>query len=120
MNTRIEYLYRDGSNYKMLNEVVVVGTLTEDQITEILDCCEAGEYFIPIQVKLPEVRFGKITEDDHCWFEIAKYSFTETNAESTLPLTAEELLNNFKHASGKWDETAWLKGEKEKDEKHCD
>ena len=31
-NTRINYLYRDASNYKKYNEVIIPGTFTEEQI----------------------------------------------------------------------------------------
>lgn len=110
MNTKVEYLYRDASNYKVHNEAVIKGTLTTEQIEEIISCCDCVEYFVPQQVGLPETRFGKITEDDHCWFEICKEGFSETDQANTVDLTAEELYRNFLAASGKWDEWAWLKG----------
>lgn len=110
MNTRIMYLYRDASNYKVQNEAVVEGTLTEKQIDEMISCCDEGECFIPRQVGLPETRFGKVTEDDHCWFEICRESFSETESGSTEAVTAGELYQNFLSASGNWDEMAWLKG----------
>lgn len=52
-NTRISYLYRDASNYKQHNEVVVPGTFTQEQIEAIIGCLDAGEYFIPVQVGFP-------------------------------------------------------------------
>lgn len=70
MNTRIDYLYRDASNYKQPNSVVVSGLFTARQVGEILGCLNDGEYFIPSQVGLPETRFGEITEDDHCWLNL--------------------------------------------------
>lgn len=42
MNTRISYLYRDASNYKKHNEVVVPGTFTPEQIKAITGCLDAG------------------------------------------------------------------------------
>ena len=110
MNTKVEYLYRDASNYKVHNEAVIKGTLTTEQIEEIMSCRDCAEYFIPQQVGLPEKRFGKITEDDHCWFEICKEGFSETDQVNTVDLTAEELYRNFLAASGNWDEWAWLRG----------
>ena len=69
MNTQIRYLYRDASNYKVENECVVTGTFTQEQIAQIMDCCDLGEYFIPSQVGLPEQRFDRYDpEEDHCWF----------------------------------------------------
>ena len=38
MNTAVEYLYRDASNYKMPQHEVIKGLITEDQITRILTC----------------------------------------------------------------------------------
>lgn len=49
-NTRISYLYRDASNYKRPNEVIVQGTFTSKQIDTIISCLDEGEYFIPDQI----------------------------------------------------------------------
>ena len=66
MNTRINYLYRDACNYKRSNCAVVAGTLTDEEKKEIFQSLD-GEYFIPRQVGLPEVRFDDSpTVDDHC------------------------------------------------------
>ena len=59
-NTRITYLYRDADNYKTLNEVVIQGTFTDEEIDEMMAVCDQGEYFIPRQVGLPEERFEKL------------------------------------------------------------
>lgn len=61
MNTKIHYLYRDADNYKVHNSCVIKGVLTPEQINVILSCCDAGEYFIPNQVGLPERKFEKLT-----------------------------------------------------------
>lgn len=63
-NTKINFLYRDGSNYKKNNSVVIAGTFTDDEINQILDCLDGGGYFIPEQIGFPVERFGRITEDD--------------------------------------------------------
>lgn len=60
MNTKIEYLYRDASNYKKINQVIVSGTFDEAQKESIQDCLSEGEYFIPRQVGFPEMRFDKL------------------------------------------------------------
>ena len=71
MNTKISYLYRDADNYKVYNECIVQGEISEEKNKQILDCCDMGEYFIPRQVGLPERKFDKYdTEVDHCWFEL--------------------------------------------------
>ena len=65
MNTKITYLYRDASNYKVWNEQVLKGTITDDQIRIICGCLLDGEFFIPFKVGLPEDRFASWTVDDH-------------------------------------------------------
>lgn len=41
MNTRIEYLYRDGSNYKRFQSVAVEGKLTDEEMEEV---CISGSF----------------------------------------------------------------------------
>ena len=108
MNTQIRYLYRDASNYKVENECVVTGTFTPEQIAQIMDCCDLGEYFIPTQVGLPEQRFGKYDlEEDHCWFELAEDGFEETTKPATVEISAEQLVENFAAAKEHWNDTAF-------------
>ena len=38
MNTKIRYLYRDADNYKVFNECIVQGEISEEQVCKILDC----------------------------------------------------------------------------------
>ena len=104
LNTKISYLYRDASNYKQHNEVVVFGTFTEFQIDTIMDCLEGGEYFIPKQVGLPEERFSKWTEDDHCWFELKRDGFEVIDMEPNVNMTSEEMVGRFMEAKGNWKE----------------
>ena len=47
-STCIRYLYRDASNYKMPNEVIVPGRYTDEQNKMIIDCLDIGMYCIPI------------------------------------------------------------------------
>lgn len=101
-NTEIYYLYRDASNYKKGNTVIVSGTFSEEQIDTIIECLDEGEYFIPKQVGLPEERFGKWTKDDHCWFELNRDGFRKTEAMATVAITAEALVSNFIKAKGAW------------------
>ena len=117
-NLEFSYLYRDGDNYKQPNKVIVKGTITREQEKEILESCDYdGEIyrFIPSQVGLPEERFSKITAADHCRFELSEYNFDTTDEDATIELTAQELVENFKRMSGKWDDTqfGWTVGEEE-------
>lgn len=103
MNTRINYQYRDASNYKVFNTAVIEGELTEDDQKIILDCLHDGEYFIPSQVGLDEERFGDITEDDHYWFELEP-GFAEPCNSASCGITAEQLVASFKATKGNWEE----------------
>ena len=93
-NTRIDYLYRDADNYKMPNSVVVKGLLSEDQKKIIMSSLQDGEFFIPSQVGLPETRVDEFwdRESDHVFFELDEDSFTETDEEPTVAVTAENLV----------------------------
>ena len=99
MNTKISYLYRDGSNYKMPNEAVIAGIVTKQQVAVIMNCLDCGEYFIPGQVGLPEKRFGEWTEDDHCWFELGMDGFETTEAEPNVDMTSDEMVEKLEKLS---------------------
>ena len=103
MNTIINYQYRDASNWKQHNEAIVQGTLTEEQIDTIINCLEDGEYFIPRQIGLPEIRFAEICEDDHCWFELDRAGFEITERCPTVQLTAKEVVGRFLEARNNWE-----------------
>ena len=58
MNTKISYLYRDASNYKVGNTAVVAGEISEkDQKYIFGHCLDDDEWFIPHKVGLPEKTF---------------------------------------------------------------
>lgn len=69
-----------------------------------MDCLLDGEYFIPSQVGLPEQRFGSITEDDHCWFELNREGFNLSSGVSTVDITSDELVSEFIKAKNNWSE----------------
>lgn len=104
MNTCILYLYRGACNYKMYNEVIINGILSPEQINSILNCLNDGEYFIPSQVGLPEQRFGCITEDDHCWFELNREGFNLSSDIPTIDITPCELVDKFMKAKDNWND----------------
>lgn len=103
MNTRISYLYRDASNYKVYNECIVRGLLTDEQTKAILDCLDSDN-FIPSQVGLPERRFDRFDpEEDTCWFELYESGFEPTDAEATVDLSVEELVSRFLSKKNHWE-----------------
>ena len=105
-NTKVSYLYRDGSNYKKANEVVVKGRMTQSMAGRIYSSCD-GEYFIPEQIGLPAERFDTITEDDTCFCEFdmrMEHDFIPTDEEPTVSMTTDELVRSFELASSQgWD-----------------
>ena len=107
MNTKIGYLYRDADNYKMWNECVVEGTLTQEQKQKILDCRFDGEWFIPHMVGLPENRFGEWDDQaDHPYFELGEDAFEEVTLSPTVPVKAADLVAAFVRCKeAGWDET---------------
>ena len=105
MNTKIHYLYRDADNYKVHNSCVIKGVLTPEQINVILSCCDAGEYFIPNQVGLPERKFEKIDPQvDHCCFELTRDDFEYTDQPANVPVTAQQLTDHFIAAKDSWND----------------
>ena len=110
MNTKISFLYRDASNYKVYNDVVVSGTFTVEQIGQITDSLEGGMYFIPEQIYWPVERFGSITDDDHPWCELCENDFETTAQKPTIPMTAAEVVDCFVEAKNNWDEVTYSYG----------
>ena len=109
-NTRISYTYRDASNYKQSNSVVVKGELSQEQQDYILSQClndycedEGMGWFIPEQIGLPARRFDTLTEDDHCWFELWEGFAEKTSDMPTVDISADELVKKFQEAK----ETGW-------------
>lgn len=102
LNTRISYLYRDASNYKTHNEIIVSGVFTMNEITEILSCLDDGCYFIPEQVDFPVERFGSVTEDDHCWCELEESGFEIVDLRANSSMTKMDVLKAFREAKNNW------------------
>lgn len=106
MNTNIEYMYMDASNYKRWMAVVVKGEISPEQIQTVMSCLEDGEFFVPEQVGLPADRFeeyGWDEDDDHPWFELGESDFSPTENPETVDITVDELVGKFISAKGKWE-----------------
>lgn len=115
-NTLITYLYRDACNYKVHNEAVVKGLMTQEQEQRILNSLLDGEYFIPHLVGLPEERFATVTEDDHPYFEYQ--SLSPTNAPASCDMDVEELVKAFEKYAKNWEIAAAI-GENDALENHA-
>ena len=109
MNTKINYLYRDGANYKAHNEYIVLGEITKEQITRIIKTLTMGDSFIPEQIGLPINRPSEeLTSDDHCYCELSAECFELTDEEAFEDITCEELVQRFeKAAKDGWDDITY-------------
>lgn len=108
MLTRINYLYRDASNYKRQNEIYVNGVFTEAQKERIIASLYEGEYFIPCAIGWPETRIsGDYDDDDHCWFELNKNDFCEVAEKPVwaeiIDRSPEQIVEDFESVATEWD-----------------
>ncbi|MBR3517934.1 MAG: hypothetical protein IKO10_16650 [Lachnospiraceae bacterium] len=110
-------MYRDASNYKKDQRVVIDGRISFEDAKKIFSKCEGfdeepfccGDYerelgryigpsqmlFIPEQVGLPVDRFKDgITEDDHCYCELQGLEPTYEEVDWTL-VDAKQLVSRF-------------------------
>jgi hypothetical protein len=96
MNLKLNYLYRDSSNYKQYGSVVfanpnniAIKTVEQIVIGNLID----GEYFIAQDWDIPELLFDDTTEGDHQWHEFDSVEATEEPAFSNLFI--EQLLDKI-------------------------
>lgn len=101
MNTRFEYQYRDGHNYKQYNEVVIGGEFTLGQLRPYL---YEGAFFVPSEVGLNDLQEEPYGACDHVWHELVSAEPTEDVA--TVELRAKELVARFRAAGAVGWETA--------------
>ena len=95
MNTHIQYMYRDASNYKahQQSDVIVEGELTWSEFKPVL---HMGEMFIPADLDLPELQSqleSYPSVDDHIWHEL--YELEPTEDHPTVEITANEIKNRL-------------------------
>jgi hypothetical protein len=101
VNTRFEYLYRDGSNYKQWGGIVFRGTCDAALHNRLVAALERTEFFIAHQARLPEVFFkdGPPWADDHCWHELSEISDSTDAADDPLGRTIVEFVLEVESAS---------------------
>lgn len=98
MNTRMSYLYRDASNYKYSEDVVVAGKLQFSDLQPYLGNLDE-DGFCPEDVALPHPgkhAKGFPGDDDHCWCELSEDDFEPTKDDPAM--TAQELIARFERA----------------------
>ncbi len=94
MNTLITYQYRDASNYKEFETVIIRGLLTSNDIEKYL---YDKEFFIPSEIGLKDLQPENLNQDDHIWHEIL--DINHTHEKLTVDITAEKIISNFRKAS---------------------
>lgn len=101
MNTRIEYVYIDGSNYKFWRTVVVAGEVSfEDIAATLFD----GRYFVASIVGLPDPRSDvdgyNPDGDDHYLCRLTSSSFQSTTDDANVKIDVKELIQRFVNEGG--------------------
>jgi hypothetical protein len=101
MNTRFEYLYRDGSNYKQWGSVTFRGAADSALLRRLSAACDSDGFFIAHQVRLPELFFaGDVPDaDDHCFHEMAAVGATEEAANDAFGRTVDEFAAEMERAA---------------------
>lgn len=116
VNTEFTYLYRDASNWKQFETIILEGEMSTEDIDLIMSRLEDEDLFLPEQVGLQRLqhRWGKLNEDDHAYHELNREDIKIVDLPSTTPMTAKELVENFRTVS--WDIqrsvwTLWIEAE---------
>jgi len=95
MNVKLNYLYRDNSNYKQYGFVVYSNSnnLSIEVIRDaIFKNLIEGEFFNAEKWGVPEVFFESNTKDDHEWHELEG---VELSNDMPGPKEIDELLRRF-------------------------
>lgn len=106
-NTRIEYMYRDGSNNKVGCSEVLAGSPSADDVVRMLSTLSDGVYFIPGQVELRDLQ-GDFThgskwdeDDDHVWHTLEVLS--STDEDPTHEVDFDGVLEFWPESPDGWD-----------------
>jgi hypothetical protein len=109
MNVKLNYLYRDGSNYKKWAEVVFLGSdnlAIEAIAKELGDAFLEDGIFIAHQVRIPEVFLAaedQLTSDDHCFHEFESVESTSDAPNDLCGRSIREFMEEVaKEASRGW------------------
>ena len=94
-NTKIEYMYRDASNYKFHGEFVVKSKLRAKDIKSYL---HDEEFFIPHKIGLDHLLNLPINQDDHYLHTFESFEKTD---DINCICSAKELIQKIKTANNK-------------------
>ncbi len=100
MNIRMEYLYRDASNYKNWGEVVFAnptGIGIEHLKKLVGDVLFERQYFIAQSASLPDLHFPECSIAlDHDWHELFALAETDDRPTDSGARTVEQLIECLK------------------------
>lgn len=101
MNSRLEYLYRNASNYKKWGAVVFSGTPDEALSRRLVNTFDSEEFFIADQVRVPELFFddGLSPEDDRSWHEFVALETVDEEPDDEFARTIEAFVGECEAAS---------------------
>lgn len=107
---QLTYLYRDAGNFKIWNEILLVGSINAELHRVCTEALECGEFFIPEQVGLPSLqralaRDGGVSRRlDHAW-----HTFESIRNLDGVPINSEEAWGSVNELAsafsnvGEWD-----------------
>lgn len=100
MNTRLHYLYRDGSNYKSWGDVTFSGSDVANATERLRAAFDGGEFFIANQVRIPERFFDGWPQyaDDHCFHEFDSLEVTEELADDLSSRSIGQFVSEVEEA----------------------
>ncbi len=101
MNTRLDYMYRNASNYSRVGSVVFEGATSAQLVQRFSRALESSEFFIADQVRVPELFFEDNLDpnDDHCWHELAAFESTDDGSTDEFARTIESFVVECEAAS---------------------
>lgn len=94
MNTKIKYLYRDENNFKTFFDVVLAGSMTEEQETEILNLLNEEGVFIPTS-------YGLDGYGDCEWL-----GYEPTTRPTTISMSVEDFVSKVRNHTEEWKQEA--------------
>ena len=92
---KLQYLYRDGGNYKFWGAILLDGPV---DVAELEETLIDGLYFLPQEVGLNSLILAVRNSDDHEFHEIV--SVTESESDG-VTISSEELMRRFILASSR-------------------
>ena len=108
MNTKIEYHYTDGDNFKTHGEIVFMGepSMGIDGAKQIImSCLTDDNSFIPEQINMDSYRYTVDMDRDHCWHMFDDITLTEEHATDISGRATDEVIAEMEKAGKEgWEE----------------